>query len=68
MLVDIRTVLLGLAFVVASFAVALAEPATGERPNFAERFADARPIRVVLPAPWEPSSKPVLTVVRTPEK
>jgi hypothetical protein len=67
MLVDIRTVLLGLAFVVASFAVALAEPAT-ERPNFAERFADARPIRVVLPAPWEPSSKPVLTVVRTPEK
>ena len=33
-----------------------ADPATGSSVAIRSASADARPIRVILPAPWEPSS------------
>lgn len=55
MLIDLRALMLGIAFVASSIVVALAEPSKEKPASFAERFAEARPVRVILPAPWETS-------------
>ena len=50
-----RVVTTSMAMLVALMTVALADPAK-ERPNPAvQSAAEARPIRVILPAPWEPA-------------
>lgn len=54
--IDIRTVILSIAFVASSIVVALAEPNSEGRADATEKLSEARPIRVILPAPWEPAT------------
>ena len=54
-MLDLRLVTTALAMLMALMTVALAEPAKDQmRP--AAQAAEARPIRVILPAPWEPAT------------
>ncbi|MCS3725765.1 hypothetical protein FHR88_000790 [Bradyrhizobium betae] len=51
---DLRTVVIAASFILASIAVAAAEGAQQQPPApRAETAGEARPIRVVLPAPWQ---------------
>ncbi|MDD1535229.1 MULTISPECIES: hypothetical protein [unclassified Bradyrhizobium] len=50
-MLDVRLVTTSLAMLIALMSVALAEPKDQVRPA-----AEARPIRVILPAPWEPAT------------
>jgi len=56
---DLRAVAIATSLILASIAVAAAEPAQDQPAKAAARTTDtasaARPIRVVLPAPWEPA-------------
>lgn len=67
MLTDLRAIVLALAFLASSIVVALAEPSSEETVNSNQRVAEARPIRVILPAPWETSRTPV-TPSTAPQK
>ncbi len=53
-MLDLRVVATSFAMLVALVSVALAEPAK-DQPSASQSSAEARPIRVVLPAPWEPA-------------
>jgi hypothetical protein len=70
MLFDLRAVVIAASFILASIAVAAAESAQGQPAKVAAGTTDstgeARPIRVVLPAPWEPApaSSGMRTVVQ----
>jgi hypothetical protein len=59
MLFDLRAVVIAASFILASIAVAAAEGAQGEPTRITTGTTDmtaaARPIRVILPAPWEPA-------------
>lgn len=59
MLFDLRAVVIAASFILASIAVAAAESAQDQPAKVAASTTDAtseaRPIRVVLPAPWEPA-------------
>ena len=54
-MLDVRVVTTSLAMLIALWSVALAEPARDVRPA-AQSAGEARPIRVILPAPWEPAT------------
>ena len=59
MVFDLRAVVIAASFILASIAVAAAEGAQVEPARVAAETTDvaaaARPIRVILPAPWEPA-------------
>ena len=59
MLFDLRAVVIAASFILASIAVAAAEGAQDPPARGAASTTDiasaARPIRVILPAPWEPA-------------
>jgi hypothetical protein len=59
MVLDLRAVVIAASFILASIAVAAAEGAQVEPARVAAETTDiaaaARPIRVILPAPWEPA-------------
>lgn len=54
-MLDVRLVTTSLAMLVALMSVALAEPAKDQAKPAVQSTADARPIRVILAAPWEPA-------------
>jgi hypothetical protein len=60
MIFDLRAVVIAASFILASIAVAAAEGTQDQPARIAagasERAAEARPIRVILPAPWQPAS------------
>ncbi|MBC9876063.1 hypothetical protein G8O24_01715 [Bradyrhizobium sp. INPA01-394B] len=57
---DLRAVVIAASLVLASIAVAAAEGAPDQPAKMAagttDRAGEARPVRVILPAPWEPAS------------
>ena len=54
-MLDLRLAMTALAMLMAPITVAMAEPVKDQaRP--AAQAAEARPIRVILPAPWEPAT------------
>ncbi len=54
-MLDVRLLATSLAVLAALMSVALAEPAKEKiQPSNAQTPPEARPIRVILPAPWEP--------------
>jgi hypothetical protein len=59
MVIDLRAVVIAASFILASMAVAAAEGAQEQPARVAasatEITATPRPIRVILPAPWEPA-------------
>lgn len=59
MLFDLRTFVIAASFILASIAVAAAEGAQDQPARVVAsttaNAGEARPIRVVLPAPWEPA-------------
>ena len=56
---DLRAVVIATSLILASIAVAAAETAPDQPAKVAASTADtaraARPLRVILPAPWEPA-------------
>lgn len=56
-MLDLRLVTTSAAMLVAMMAVALAEPVKDKAAPVVQSSAEARPIRVVLPAPWEPATR-----------
>jgi hypothetical protein len=56
-MLDLRLVTTSAAMLVGLVAVALAEPVKDHAPAAGQSAAEARPIRVVLPAPWEPATR-----------
>lgn len=68
MFIDLRAIALGVVVATSSIVVAVAEPSKDERASFAETFAEARPIRVILPAPWEVSGPPAAPSSTAPQK
>lgn len=61
MVFDLRAMVIAASFILASIAVAAAEtapdqPAQATAAGTSGKAAEARPIRVVLPAPWEPAT------------
>ncbi len=56
---DLRTAVIAASFILASIAVAAAEGAREQPVRIAsgatDHVGEARPIRVILPAPWEPA-------------
>ena len=54
-MLDLRLAATALAMLVAMVSVAIAEPAKDQPQETAQASAETRPIRVILPAPWEPS-------------
>jgi hypothetical protein len=52
-MLDMRLVTTSLAMLVALPAVAVAEPVKDQAAPVVQSSAEARPIRVILPAPWE---------------
>jgi hypothetical protein len=62
MVFDLRAVVIAASFILASIAVAAAETAPVQPAQATAdagtsgKAAEARPIRVVLPAPWEPAT------------
>ncbi|WP_298243784.1 hypothetical protein [uncultured Bradyrhizobium sp.] len=55
-MLDVRLVTTSLAMLIALVSVALAEPAKDQARPAAEAASEARPIRVILPAPWQPAT------------
>lgn len=55
-MLDVRLVTTSLAMLIALMSVALAEPTKDQMKPAAQGAAEARPIRVILPAPWEPAT------------
>lgn len=56
-MLDLRVVTTSLAMLVALASVALAEPTKDQaQPVVQAASGDARPIRVILPAPWQPAT------------
>ncbi|MEY9186332.1 hypothetical protein ABIG06_000233 [Bradyrhizobium sp. USDA 326] len=55
-MLDVRLATTSLAMLVALVAVAQAEPVRDQAAPAVQSSAEARPIRVVLPAPWEPAN------------
>lgn len=59
MVFDLRTAVIAASFILASIAVAAAESAPARPASVAAdtggQAGEARPIRVILPAPWEPA-------------
>ncbi|MHB0768808.1 hypothetical protein [Bradyrhizobium sp. 5.13L] len=56
-MLDLRLVTTSAAMLVGLMAVALAEPVKDQAAPAGQSSAEARPIRVVLPAPWEPATR-----------
>ncbi|WP_142252080.1 hypothetical protein [Bradyrhizobium sp. UNPF46] len=56
-MLDLRLVATSLAMLIALLSAALADPAKDQAQPAAQGAAEARPIRVILPAPWEPATK-----------
>lgn len=54
-MLDLRLVTTSLAVLVALISVALAEPVKDQAAPAVQNANEARPIRVILPAPWEPT-------------
>ncbi|MDA9547879.1 hypothetical protein ACM43_26230 [Bradyrhizobium sp. CCBAU 45321] len=54
-MLDLRLVTTSLAMLLALVSVALAEPPKDKAAPVVQTAAEARPIRVILPAPWEPT-------------
>ncbi|MDA9426833.1 hypothetical protein XH97_32645 [Bradyrhizobium sp. CCBAU 53380] len=54
-MMDVRLATTSLAMLVALAAVAQAEPVKDQAAPAVQSSAEARPIRVILPAPWEPT-------------
>ncbi|GAA0029418.1 MULTISPECIES: hypothetical protein [Bradyrhizobium] len=54
-MLDVRLVTTSLAMLVALLPVASAEPAREQARPAGQGTTEARPIRVILPAPWEPA-------------
>jgi hypothetical protein len=52
-MLDVRLVTTSLAMLVALMAAAAAEPVKDQAAPVVPSSAEARPIRVILPAPWE---------------
>jgi hypothetical protein len=52
-MLDVRLVATCVAMSVALMSVALAEPTKDQAPSSIQSSTEARPIRVILPAPWE---------------
>ena len=55
-MLDLRLVTTALAMLMALMTVALAEPTKDQVQQAAQAGAEARPIRVILPAPWQPAT------------
>ncbi|WP_339031732.1 hypothetical protein WI604_09505 [Bradyrhizobium symbiodeficiens] len=55
-MLDLRLVATSLAMLIALLSVALADPAREQVRPAVQGATDARPIRVILPAPWEPAT------------
>ena len=55
-MLDVRLVTTSLATLAALMTVAVAEPVKDKAAPVAQGPAEARPIRVILPAPWEPAT------------
>jgi len=55
-MLDVRLMTTSLAMLVALMSVALAEPTRDQVRPAAQGAPEARPIRVILPAPWEPAT------------
>ena len=55
-MLDVRLVTTSLAMLIALVSVALAEPTKDQAASAGQGTADVRPIRVILPAPWEPAT------------
>ncbi|WP_245444418.1 hypothetical protein [Bradyrhizobium sp. Y36] len=55
-MLDMRVVTTSLAMLIALVSVALAEPIKDQARPAAQGTSEARPIRVILPAPWEPAT------------
>ncbi len=56
-MLDLRLVTTSLAMLLALVSVALAEPPKDQAASVVQTPAEARPIRVILPAPWEPTKR-----------
>lgn len=54
-MLDVRIVTTSLAMLVAAMSVALSEPVKNQTAPAVQSAGEARPIRVILPAPWEPA-------------
>ncbi|UWU90771.1 hypothetical protein [Bradyrhizobium sp. CB1015] len=54
-MLDVRLVTTSLAVLVALISVALAEPVKDQAAPVVQSAPEARTIRVILPAPWEPT-------------
>jgi hypothetical protein len=54
-MLDLRLVTTSVAVLVALISVALAEPVKDQAAPVVQSAPEARPIRVILPAPWEPT-------------
>lgn len=55
-MLDLRLVATSLAMLIALLSVALADPVKDQARPAVQSAAEARPIRVILPAPWEPAT------------
>jgi hypothetical protein len=56
-MLNVRLVTTSLAMLVALMAAAAAEPVKDQAAPVVQSSAEARPIRVILPAPWETSQR-----------
>lgn len=54
-MLDVRLVTTSLAVMAALTSVALAEPVKDQAASLAQSTPEVRPIRVILPAPWQPT-------------
>ncbi|MFB6463307.1 hypothetical protein [Bradyrhizobium tunisiense] len=55
-MLDLRLAMTALAMLMAPITVAMAEPVKDQSRPAVQAAAEARPIRVILPAPWEPAT------------
>ncbi|MFB6420349.1 MULTISPECIES: hypothetical protein [Bradyrhizobium] len=55
-MLDLRLAMTALAMLMALITVATAEPVKDQARPAVQAAAEARPIRVILPAPWEPAT------------
>jgi hypothetical protein len=56
-MLDVRLVATSIAISIALMSIAVAEPTKDQARPVVQSSSDARPIRVVLPAPWEVSPR-----------
>ena len=61
-MLDVRLVTTSLAVMAALMSVALAEPVKEQAAPVVQSATEVRPIRVILPAPWEPTRGQVESV------